>query len=143
MSLLSPPIEKTSGCGSSTRTHLAGRDQIFALPLHLRDRAGRQDGTAPHLCPQRDHSTAAVHRSLGPGHATYAYGVPGASDASPRHCRTADQTRSSAAHLGGELGSARLIQANDFPIEHGIFGTALERKSKIQSCEGLKLISVA
>ena len=42
-----------------------------------------------------------------------------------------------------ELRSARLIQANDFPIEHGIFGTALERKSKIQSCEGLKLISVA
>jgi hypothetical protein len=42
-----------------------------------------------------------------------------------------------------ELRSARLIQANDFPIEHGILGTTLQRKSKIQSWEGLELISVA
>jgi hypothetical protein len=32
-----------------------------------------------------------------------------------------------------ELRSARLIQANDFSIEHGISGAALQRKSKIQS----------
>jgi PEGA domain/PDZ domain len=46
---------------------LAGRDQIFASQPHLRGRAGRQDGTALHPYPQCDHSTAAVHRSLGPG----------------------------------------------------------------------------
>jgi hypothetical protein len=49
---------------------LASRDRIFALQLHLRDRAGTQAPTAPHPCPQGDHSTAAVHRSLGAGHAT-------------------------------------------------------------------------
>ena len=35
------------------------------------------------------------------------------------------------------------IQANDFSIEHGNLGTALQRKSKIQGWEGLELVPVA
>jgi hypothetical protein len=103
---LAPPIGNTFGCGSSTTQsfHLAHKDQTFASRLHLRDRAGRQAGTALHPCPQRDRSTAAVHRCLTSGHATYAYGLPRASGASPRHSRAADQRRSSAAHLGETVG---------------------------------------
>jgi hypothetical protein len=42
-----------------------------------------------------------------------------------------------------ELRSARLIQANDFPIEHGIQDAALQGKSKVRVGKGFELVPVA
>jgi hypothetical protein len=66
-----------------------------------------------------------------------------------RHYRTAtaEQSRTSAAHLGEkaglELRIACLVKANDLAIQNGILDVALQRRSKIQRRAGLKLIPVA